>query len=121
VLLDLIEARGERGSDMKWWWRSSPRTRVALSSPASCATIVEMADGEADAPVVRRVGRRAVDEAHVVQGHLTGTQSDDPPLRLDDLDHHLLAARQEIVFGERVAMGDLIELVAAARRNAGCP
>jgi hypothetical protein len=21
VLLDLIEARGERGSDMKWWWR----------------------------------------------------------------------------------------------------
>jgi hypothetical protein len=30
-----------------------------------------------------------------------------------DLDHHLLAARQEIVFGEGVAMGDLIELVAA--------
>ena len=27
------------GSDMKWRWRSSPRTRVALSSPASCATI----------------------------------------------------------------------------------
>jgi hypothetical protein len=30
-----------------------------------------------------------------------------------DLDHHLLAARQEIVPGEGVAMGDLIELVAA--------
>ncbi len=30
-----------------------------------------------------------------------------------DLDHHLLAARQELVFGEGVAMGDLIELVAA--------
>ena len=29
-----------------------------------------------------------------------------------DLDHHLPAARQEIVFGEGVAMGDLIELVA---------
>jgi hypothetical protein len=30
-----------------------------------------------------------------------------------DLDHHLLAARQEIVLGEGVAMGNLIELVAA--------
>ena len=30
-----------------------------------------------------------------------------------DLDHHLLAARQKIVLGEGVAMGDLIELVAA--------
>jgi hypothetical protein len=30
-----------------------------------------------------------------------------------DLDHNLLAARQEIVFGESVAMRDLIELVAA--------
>ena len=29
-----------------------------------------------------------------------------------DLDHDLLAARQEIVFGEGVAMGDLIKLVA---------
>ena len=30
-----------------------------------------------------------------------------------DLDHDLLAARQEIVFGESVAMGNLSELVAA--------
>ena len=30
-----------------------------------------------------------------------------------DLDHNLLAARQEIVFGEGVAMRDLIELVAS--------
>src|SRR6267143_3069805 len=50
-----------------------------------------IADGEADAPVVRRV---------------------DPPPGAVDLDRHLLAARQEIVFGEGVAMGDLIELVA---------
>jgi hypothetical protein len=37
-----------------------------------------------------------------------------------DLDHHLLAARQEIVFGKGVAMGDLIELV-AARDVLHCP
>ena len=30
-----------------------------------------------------------------------------------DLDHDLLAARQQIVFGEGVAVRDLIELVAA--------
>src|ERR1700680_1197769 len=44
---------------------------------------------------------------------LAGTQGDDPPPGMVDLDHHLLAARQEIVFGEGIAMGDLIELVAA--------
>jgi hypothetical protein len=47
-----------------------------------------------------------------VQRHLAGTQGDDPPPGMVDLDHHLLAARREIVFGEGVAMGDLIELVA---------
>ena len=73
----------------------------------------DIADGKADPPVVRRVGRRAVNEAHVVQRHLAGMQGDDPPPRTVDLDHHLLAARQQIVFGEGVAMGDLIELVAA--------
>jgi hypothetical protein len=30
-----------------------------------------------------------------------------------DLDHDLLAARQQIVFGEGIAMRDLIELMAA--------
>ena len=70
----------------------------------------EIADGKADAPVVRRVRRRAVHEAHLVQRHLAGTQCDDPPPGMVDLDHHLLAARQEIVFGEGVAMGDLISL-----------
>jgi hypothetical protein len=40
-------------------------------------------------------------------------QGDDPPLGMVDLDHDLLAARQEIVFGESVAMRNLIELVAA--------
>ena len=49
----------------------------------------------------------------MVQRHLAGTQGDDPPPGMVDLDHHLLAARQEVVFGEGVAMGDLIELVAA--------
>jgi len=68
---------------------------------------------KADMPVVRRVGRRAANAAHVVQRHLARTQGDDPPLGMVDLDHHLLAARQEIMFGEGVAMGDLIELVAA--------
>ena len=38
---------------------------------------------------------------------------DDPPLGAVDLDHHLLATRQEIVSGEGVAMGDLVELLAA--------
>ena len=36
----------------------------------------------------------------MVQRHLAGTQGDDPPLGMVDLDHHLLAAREEIVFGE---------------------
>ena len=49
----------------------------------------------------------------MVQRHLAGTQGDDPPLGAIDLDHDLLAARQQIVFGEGVAMRDLIELVAA--------
>jgi len=64
-------------------------------------------------PVVRRVGRRAVNEAHVVQRHLARTRGDDPPLGMVDLNHDLLPARQESVFGKGVAVGDLIELVAA--------
>jgi hypothetical protein len=70
----------------------------------------DIADGKTDAPVVRRVGRRAVSEAQVVQRHLAGIQVDDPPPGMVDLDHRLLAARQETMFGEGVALRDLIEL-----------
>jgi hypothetical protein len=41
-------------------------------------------------------------------------------LLLVDLDHHLLAARQEIVFGEGVAIGDLVELMAAGECTPLC-
>jgi hypothetical protein len=54
-----------------------------------------------------------VHEAHVVKGHLTRAQGDDPPLGRIHLDHNLLSARKQIVFGEGVAVGNLIELVAA--------
>src|ERR1700730_10632700 len=73
----------------------------------------DVADREANSPVVRWVRRRAVHEAHVVKGHLTRAQRDDPPLGPSHLDHSLLSARKQIVFGEGVAVGNLIELVAA--------
>jgi hypothetical protein len=49
----------------------------------------------------------------VVERQLARTQGDDPPPGMVDLDHHLLAARQQIVFGEGVPMRDLVQLVAA--------
>src|SRR6185312_6266528 len=52
----------------------------------------DVADGEADAPVGRLVGRRAVRQQHVVQRRLAGRELDRHALALVDLDRDLLAA-----------------------------
>jgi hypothetical protein len=61
-----------------------------------------------------------MDEPHVMQRHLAGTQGDDPSFRAIDLDHDLLPACQQVVLGESIAVGDLIELVAAGELNVRC-
>ena len=53
-----------------------------------------VADREADAPVVRPVRGRAVDHPNVVQRHLAGAKQDIDAARLVDLDRDLLAARE---------------------------
>ena len=71
----------------------------------------DVADGEADAPVVRRVRIGAVDQPHVVQRHLAGGEFQHRRLALIDIHHDLLAARQQVLGREGVAMRHLIQLV----------
>src|SRR5262245_14753878 len=65
----------------------------------------DVADGEADAPVLRAVGRGAVEHAHVVQRHLARPQHDVDGPRLVDLHGDLLTPAQEVLGREGVAMG----------------
>src|SRR6185437_8559682 len=74
----------------------------------------DVADGEADAPVVRLVGRRAVRQQHVVQRRLARRELDRHALALVDLDRDLLAAAQEIVLVEGV---DMLELALVRARH----
>src|SRR5579883_917004 len=74
----------------------------------------DVADGEADAPVVRLVGRRAVRQQHVMQGRLAGLELDRDALALVDLDGDLLAAAQQVVLVERV---DMLELSLVRARH----
>ena len=60
------------------------------------------------------LGSGAVDDAHVMQRHLAGLQFDRHRLRRIDVDRDLLAARQQVVLRERVAMRHLVEQVGAA-------
>src|SRR5882762_62061 len=59
-----------------------------------------VAYGEADAAVIRGVGRRAVDEADMVERHLAGLEGDRHRLALVDIHRNLLAAGQEVVLIE---------------------
>ena len=70
-----------------------------------------VADREADAPVVRWIRRRAVHEAHMVQRDLTRLKIDRDGLRRVDFHSDFLPAREEVVFRERVAMRDLVARV----------
>ena len=67
--------------------------------------------GEADPPVVGRIGIRAMDQPHMVQRHLAGGEFQHRRLALIDIDQDLLAARQQVLGGEGVTVRHLIELV----------
>ena len=70
----------------------------------------DVAHGVADAPVIGLVGRRAVDQADVMQGDLAGPEHDIDRLRLVDLDLDLLATAQEIALVERILVVDLLAM-----------
>jgi hypothetical protein len=75
------------GSSSKWTWRSSPRTRLALSLPETDPHLWrQMADREADAAVGRALLVGAVKDLDVVERHLTGLQDQVHRLVLVDLD-----------------------------------
>src|SRR5919199_857475 len=67
----------------------------------------DVADGEPDPPVVRTVRRGAVEQQDVVQRSLSGLQLGEHGLVLVHLDGDLLAAGQQIVLVEGVAVRDL--------------
>src|SRR5204863_337147 len=83
------------------WVFSAHQGRAVLAFELA-KTGRDVADREADAAVERRVWRRAVHGAHVVQRHLAGPQIQQDRLRLVDLDRDLLAAGQEVVAVEGV-------------------
>src|SRR5476649_2408334 len=70
----------------------------------------DVADGEADAPVVRLVGLRAVRQQNVMQRGLARLQDRVDTLGLVDLHRDLLAAAQEIVLVERVLVLELAKM-----------
>src|SRR5471030_3101263 len=70
----------------------------------------DIADGEADAPVVRLVGLRAVRQQHVMQRGLAGLQDCIDTFGFVDLHRDLLAAAQKIVLVERVLVFELAEM-----------
>src|SRR5579864_5785908 len=72
----------------------------------------DVADGETDAPAGGRVGRRAVHQADMMQRHLARPQRQHDGPAFVDLDLDLLAAGQQIVAVKRVAVRQLVELVA---------
>ncbi len=64
----------------------------------------DVADREADPPIVRAVLEAAVKDLDVVQRHLARHQHGVGPLLLADLDHDLLAVREEVLLGIGVAV-----------------
>jgi hypothetical protein len=75
------------GRFVKWTWRSSPRTRLALSLPETGPHLWrQMADREADAAVGRALLVGAVKDLDVVERHLTELQDQVHRLVLVDLD-----------------------------------
>ena len=64
----------------------------------------DIADGEADAAVVGLVGRRAVEQQHMVQRRLAGFQFGIDGVVLVHIDGDLLAAREQVVLVERVGV-----------------
>jgi len=72
----------------------------------------DIADCESDAAVVRGIGRRAMHQPHMVQRGFAWFEVEPDSLRLVHLDRNFLATGQQVVLGERVAMRDLLELMA---------
>ena len=79
----------------------------------------DVADGEADAPIVGVVGAGTVDQAHVVQRGLARLQHDIDGRVLVHLVLYDLAAREHVVLAVGVAVRDLIQLVGAGRNPHG--
>ena len=91
---------------------AAPRIRGRGRGSAAYEMVMAISNGwQGRCAVVRRLGGEPCTRR--TWRHLAGTQGDDPPPGMVDLDHHLLAARQQIVFGEGVPMRDLVQLVAA--------
>jgi hypothetical protein len=61
-----------------------------------------VADRQADAPVVGTIGFRAVEQQHVMQRCLTGPQLDKDGFGLIDIDGNLLTTGQKVVLVESV-------------------
>ena len=73
----------------------------------------DIADGQADAPVVGPVGLRSMEQQHVMQRRLAGLQLDKDRLGLVHLDGDLLTPGQKIVLVEGVLVLDLLPWVPA--------
>ena len=73
----------------------------------------DVADGESDATLSRCIGRRAVDDAHVVQRHFTGLQYHRRGFSLIDLNRNFLPPRQQVILRKCISMRNLVHQVAA--------
>ena len=73
----------------------------------------DIADGVADAPVGGGVRPRAVHQQHVMQRHLARLERHVDTLAVGHVDGDLLAAGQQVVAGEGVAMLELVLEMAA--------
>src|SRR6266481_5343988 len=98
---DLLVQRYQRGIEIAGRPRLELEMMEAVGSPHQGRAVRpgdladrgrHVADGKADASVVRRVGWRAVDEADMVKRHLAGLEADGRRLAGIDLDGDLLAA-----------------------------
>ena len=99
----------------KLWIRVDAAHQRSAVVRAGCLADIgrDVADGEADAPHIGRVGIGAMDQPDMVQRHLAGLQLQHAGLRVVDLDHDLLAAAEQVVGAEGVAMRNLVQHVAA--------
>jgi hypothetical protein len=69
----------------------------------------DIADGEADSSLLRRIRLGSMNNAHVVQGHLSWLQLQRYRLGLIHLYSYFLAARQSIVLRKSIFMRHLVE------------